>query len=277
MSFTVKKENGELIINDMGGFETRNSSTIWCLQEADKLYHWNDFKEIRIYTGDFDYTHDIKNIHNEFSFSKRDGYYNLVPDFNFHSWPQVGIDNYKEFVEAIDKAGLVMPEINKVGWIGNITTAHSRRHLLEIGQHNPLLLDIFDCGMWIRNPESPDSIKLVNNKFISTPDLVKKYSILIDIEGTGYSGRLKHLLWSHRPLLIVDRPHKEYFFEYMKEWGHYIPVKRDLSDLIEKTQWCLDNYDKALEIAENAYQFSKVYLTREACYKQWNKIITNII
>ena len=121
------------------------------------------------------------------------------------------------------------------------------------------------------------SILLDSTKYISTIDLVKKYSILIDIEGCGYSGRLKHLLWSHRPVLLVDRIHKEYFFEYLKEWEHYIPVKNDLSDLIEKTKWCMENYDKATVIAENAYQFSKLYLTRESCYKKWNNIIINHI
>jgi hypothetical protein len=40
---------------------------------------------------------------------------------------------------------------------------------------------------------------LKGTNYISTDQLVSKYSILIDIEGTGYSGRLKHLLWSHRP------------------------------------------------------------------------------
>jgi spore maturation protein CgeB len=52
-------------------------------------------------------------------------------------------------------------------------------------------------------------------------------------------------------------------------------VKRDLSDLVEKAKWCIENYDKAKQIAENAYEFSKKYLTRDACYEQWNKIITN--
>lgn len=116
-----------------------------------------------------------------------------------------------------------------------------------------------------------------STKYISLPELVSMYSILIDIEGNGYSGRLKYLLWSHRPVIIIDRPHKEFFFKYLKEWEHYIPVKQDLSDLIEKTEWCLNNYDKAKIIAENAYQFSKTYLTREACYKQWNNIISTLI
>jgi glycosyltransferase involved in cell wall biosynthesis len=74
----------------------------------------------------------------------------------------------------------------------------------------------------------------------------------------------------------VDRPQKEYYYEYLKEWVHYIPVKRDLSDVVEKVQWCVDNYDKAQEIADNAYKFSQKYLTREACYFQWNKIICNL-
>ena len=80
--------------------------------------------------------------------------------------------------------------------------------------------------------------------------MVKKYSAVIDIEGNGYSGRLKHLLWSHRPVLLIDRPHKEYFFKYLKEWIHYVPVKRDMSDLVEKTRWVLNNYEEAKKIAD---------------------------
>ena len=104
--------------------------------------------------------------------------------------------------------------------------------------------------------------------------MAKTHYILIDIEGNGYYGRLKHLLWLHRPLLLVDRQHKDFFCEFLKEWGHYIPIKRDLSDLIEKTEWCLTNYDNALIIAENAYKFSNLYLTRDACYAKWNDIIS---
>jgi hypothetical protein len=143
--------------------------------------------------------------------------------------------------------------------------------LLEIGKKNNDILDIIDMS-WYKS----DKIELNYSRYISTPDLAKTYSILIDIEGNGYSARLKHLLWSHRPVLLVDRPHKEYFFEFLKEWEHYIPVERDLSDLIEKTKWCINNYDKAKQIAENAYDFSKQYLTREACYKQWDKVIDSL-
>jgi hypothetical protein len=263
--FTVKKENGQLIFNDFGGFQSRNPSTIWCIQEADKIYNWKDFKQITINTGDKE-----SNI-NEYTYSKHYSYNNTVPDFNFHSWPESGIKNYTEFTNDISNAGLDNFIINKVGWIGNINTNPNRRILLEIGKKHNDILDIIDMS-WKKS----DKIELNYSKYISTPDLAKTYSILIDIEGNGYSGRLKHLLWSHRPVLLVDRPHKEYFFEFLKEWKHYIPVERDLSDLIEKTKWCINNYDKAKQIAENAYDFSKQYLTRQACYKQWDKVIDSL-
>jgi glycosyltransferase involved in cell wall biosynthesis len=106
--------------------------------------------------------------------------------------------------------------------------------------------------------------------------LVKKYSFLIDVEGYGYSGRLKYLLWSQRPVLLIDRPYKEYFFQHLKEWEHYIPVKRDLSDLVEKMKWCFSNTEKATQIAQNALEFSKKHLTREACYAKWNDLIHSL-
>jgi hypothetical protein len=265
MAFCVSKIKGKLIFKDLGGWQTRNASTFWCIQQADLKHNWGDFKEITIHTGDFE------NNNSHYTYSKKDGYNNLVPDFNFHAWPQAGINDYEKFVEEIANAGLNKYEINKVAWIGSSSTHSNRKILLEIGNNNNAYFDFFDMRWLPSGNVFPNT-----TKYISTPDLVKKYSMLIDIEGVGYSGRVKHLLWSHRPLLIVDRPHKEFFYESLKEWEHYIPVKRDMSDLVEKTKWCLDNYDKALIIAENAFQFSKLYLSRDACYDKWNDIICRL-
>ena len=263
--FIVRKTDGVVSHEILGGYETRNESTLWCIQQADAIYHWSDFKDLFIHTGDFEYQS------NEYTYSKHDSYHLLVPDFNFHAWPQVGIDDYETFVQKIDEAGTSPALVNKVGWIGNTNTKEVRKQLLGIGESNPDVCDIMDCGNWWKNP---DSIQLNSQQYMSTPDLVKTYSMVLDIEGTGYSGRLKHLLWSHRPLLLVDRPHKEFFFKYLNEWEHYIPVKRDLSDLLIQIKWCLVNTERAQKIAENAYRFSQKYLTRAACFKEWNKIIT---
>lgn len=266
MTFGISKKNGILHFRDICGYETRNPSTFWCIQQADDIYHWNDFEEQLIHTSDYEYDN------NHYTYSKRNSYHKLVPDFNFHAWPQVGINDYESFTKEIDQAGLQPYELNKVGWIGNSNTHYRRKQLVEIGHHHNELFDIIDMS-W----SASGNVFLNSTTYLPTPKLVATYAMLIDIEGNGYSGRLKHLLWSHRPLLLVDRPHKEFFFEHLKEWEHYIPVSNDLSDLVEKTKWCIEHYDKALQMAENAYQFSKTHLSREACYAKWNDIISSFI
>ena len=266
-SFEVFKKDGVLNFIDNGCWETRNPSTIWCIQQANKLYKWSDFDKIVISTGDIEHN----NAH--YSYSHQKDISKTIPDFNFHAWPQVGINDYSSFVNDIHLSGLNPPKINKVGWIGNLKTNYKRKIVYNIGLQNTDCMEIFSMS-WSK---SGDNIKLNSTKYISTPDLVKKYAILIDIEGSGYSGRVKHLLWSHRPLIIVNRSHKEYFYKYLEPWKHFIPVKNDLSDLVTNIKWCLQNKNKAIEIAENAYDFSKKYLTREACYNRWDEIISNKI
>jgi len=97
--FKVIKKNNELIFNDFGGFEHRNISSMWCINEADKLYNWKDFNEIEIFTNHYE-----NNI-NQFTYSKQNSYNKLIPDFNFHMWPEVGINDYNETIKNIDMYG----------------------------------------------------------------------------------------------------------------------------------------------------------------------------
>lgn len=260
MRTIVSKINGILNFQNIDEHQSRNKSTIWCIKEADKIYNWKDFDDISIYTGDIGDGHILAYTKSNYD------YINMVPDFWFDCWVEAEINDYNEQIRLIDKAGKIKPEINKAGWIGVVhDTVECRKKLFQIGNENKEICDITNMK-W--NGQ---------HKIVSLQELVQTYSILIDVEGYGYSGRLKSLLWSHRPVLLVDRPYKEYFFEHLQPWVHYIPVKRDLTDLIEKVIWCLNNYDESIIIAENAYNFSKQYLTREACFAQWNKVILNQI
>ena len=268
-TFEVFKKNGILNFIDYGGYETRNSSTMWCIQEANKLYKWKDFQKIKICTNDF------TNNKSVYSYIKETNI-KLVPDFVFHAWPEVGINDYVDFTQKIHNAGKTSPLKNKVGWIGNLNTHYSRQQLYEISQKHTDLIEIIP--MTWKKAWGHSGKMLKSTKYISTPDLVSTYKYLIDIRGNGpYSARLKTLLWSHRPLLIVERNGCEYFEYKLEPWKHYIPVKHDLSDLIKNIKWCLAHEEISKKIAENAYEFSKKYLTREFCYNRWDEIISNKI
>lgn len=52
----------------------------------------------------------------------------MVPDFNFHCWPQVRIVDYEKQIEEIDFVSRDTFLINKVGWIGNSDTHRNRKN-----------------------------------------------------------------------------------------------------------------------------------------------------
>ena len=177
------------------------------------------------------------------------------PDWVFYHWPSANIifeNTKKQIILESNKT----PIIDKVGWFGNIYSPcndvieYTTRPLLKkIGEENPELFEVLHI-----NPSFVGINNTVNN-YVSLPDLLK-YKYLIDIGGNGYSGRLKFLLFSKRPLLIVDRNYIEYFHDELIPYKHYIPVKMDLSDLLEQVNWMILNPEKSLEIANNAFDFA---------------------
>jgi uncharacterized protein Usg len=46
----------------------------------------------------------------------------------------------------------------------------------------------------------------------------------------------------------------------IKPYVHYIPVAEDMSDIIEKIQWCLDHPKESQKIVKNAFDFASNFL-----------------
>lgn len=186
------------------------------------------------------------------------------PDWSFHSWKSCNIQSFWKTVDDIIEASKSEPTIDKVGWYGNIYSplpdvqeAHTRPLLYEIGQRIPAFFDIVHI---LHNQGVIDArIK----EYISLPELVKRYKYVIDIGGNGFSGRLKYLLYSRRPILLVDRNYVDFFYEDLIPYTHFVPVKEDLSDIMKQTMWMRSNPEKCQEIAENAYQYAKENFTQD--------------
>jgi hypothetical protein len=62
--------------------------------------------------------------------------------------------------------------------------------------------------------------------------------------------------------LKVDSTKIEYFSSGLEAWVHYVPIKDDFSDLIEKIQWLKKNDDKAKEIAKNGQAFARFHFQK---------------
>jgi hypothetical protein len=178
------------------------------------------------------------------------------PDWVFHHWPSASINSFNDTAKQIILESFKEPKIEKVGWFGNLYSPHqsviefhTRPLLKKIADEHPELFDI------VHIPPSNGIIDSNIPNYLSLADLIK-YKYLIDIGGNGYSGRLKYLLFSKRPLLLVDRNYIEYFNDDLIPYTHYIPVKMDLSDLLEQVNWMINNPEKSLEIANNAFVYA---------------------
>ena len=137
-------------------------------------------------------------------------------------------------------------EDNHAFWRGSLFTSFSRYCLFELGKKYPQYLQIEDSskgGQYI--PMTAQA----------------KYKYLIDTRGNAWSSRLQTLLKLGRVIFIADRPYNEWYFDKLHPMEHYVPVKEDMSDLIEK--YCYmerhpELYDK---IVSNLNEFVEENLT----------------
>lgn len=175
------------------------------------------------------------------------------PDWTFVSWGVANIDSYEKTRDDIVKASEEAPELHKAGWMGNVKSpredapeSRTRPLLLELAAANP---DIMEATHVF--PPSPR-----NPSYMPMDALVRRYRTLIDLGGQGYSGRLKYLFFSRRPVVMAERNFVEYFHDDLQPWVHFVPAKMDLSDMVEKVRWTLNNEKEASEIADNAFGFA---------------------
>lgn len=96
-----------------------------------------------------------------------------------------------------------------------------------------------------------------SRKVSITPYEMAENKYQIDLGGAGgttWKGTLEKLAM---PGLLFhhETPAKDWFYDELVPWKHYVPVRTDLTDLREKFEWAEANEDKAQEIAKEATLF----------------------
>lgn len=109
----------------------------------------------------------------------------------------------------------------------------------------------------IKNPD--DKYKV---GFLS-PVQQSEYRYIINIDGHTSAYRLSYEMGMGSCILLVDSKYKMWFRDYLVPYKHYIPIKKDLSDLVEKIEWCIDHDDECKIIAQNALEFYTQHLNKD--------------
>jgi hypothetical protein len=198
-----------------------------------------------------------------------------IPDFTYGGWPEAGIESYTATAAAMAEAGKKPPLHDKIFWIGNAGMEESRLRLLEIGRQHPDDLEFISMN-WQPSVEGEASAsRLPASRYVSLPDHAE-YSMLLDIRGAGYSGRLKLLMQAGRPVFIVERRFREFFYEHLRPYEHYMPVKEDLSDLVEHVRQVKGDRGLARSLGQGAASFAAQHLTRDYALQYWRDVLLRI-
>jgi len=230
-------------------------------QTVDKYRITKDFR-FRVWTG------DVPNGPYSFSTTNED-WKSTFPCFLFDSWPECGVIDYEKTVSSFINTE---PETIKVGWIGASGSIIPRNIFIKnFGNTKNSEAMIND---W--NRQDPNHLWKNTKSYMSYQDQVDRWKYLIDMEGVGWSARLKILMHSPRNVFIVDRPYKEYFYQYLQPWVTHIPVKRDLSDLVDNYRRIESDPELQKTMLENKKEFCKKYLSKDAVYSRINDIITSL-
>nr|CAB3258287.1 KDEL motif-containing protein 1 [Phallusia mammillata] len=88
-----------------------------------------------------------------------------------------------------------------------------------------------------------------------------KYKYQINVDGTVAAYRFPYLMLGNSAVFKQDSGYYEHFYKQLEPNKHYIPIKHDLTDVIEKLKWARANDDKVREIQEAGTKLAREILT----------------
>ena len=96
-----------------------------------------------------------------------------------------------------------------------------------------------------------------------TPEEQSKYKYIINIDGHVSAFRLSLELNMGSVILIVESDYEMWFKNMLKPYIHYVPVKKDLSDLIDQIKWCKEHDDTCMKMIANCKLVYNTLLTKK--------------
>uniref|UniRef100_A0A8C5DWT4 Glycosyl transferase CAP10 domain-containing protein n=3 Tax=Gouania willdenowi TaxID=441366 RepID=A0A8C5DWT4_GOUWI len=217
------------------------------------------------------------------SFSKTSSYRDIMyPAWTFWEggpavWPiyPTGLGRWDLMREELAQSAAQWPWNRKEskGFFRGSRTSPERDPLILLSRESPHVVD----AEYTKNQAWRSEKDTLGRPPASEVPLVDhcRYKFLFNFRGVAASFRLKHLFLCGSLVFHVGDEWEEFFYPQLTPWVHYIPVRADLSDLMEKLQFVKDNDVIAEQIASRGQQFIQDHLRMEdvSCY--WENLLTH--
>lgn len=108
---------------------------------------------------------------------------------------------------------------------------------------------------------------------------LSKYRYQIDLGGGGGTTWRGTIVKMAMPGVLFhhETSMKDWFYDLMIPWVHYIPVSWDLSDLYERYQWAEGNQGRCQEISRNASALSRYLMSPEYMERLYNELFRDYL
>lgn len=215
-----------------------------------------------------------------------------VKSFENVFFPKTHTRNYTEEFPTLwdDKKETAVFRGGSTG-IGVDIETNPRLKVAYLSKKTPKDVDgvsLIDAGItdWNLRPR-----KIKGEKFLKTIEidsmpfkLVEKlnaqeqsvYKYIIHIDGHVSAFRLSIEMNMGSTILMVDSDYKMWYRHLLIPFIHYVPVKRDLSDLVDTIKWCKKNDEKCKKIAENCKIFYKKYLDKNGIFNYLQTLLVKL-
>ena len=209
-----------------------------------------------------------------------------------HGFP---MPNYKSFVTSKESSNDWEPvmqqyratypwenKIYKAVWRGSLSDDNEglqsvRWRLCKLAtESNATTLDVGLVAIPSRHDHLDLDWQSVGGKASAIPqEDFQNYRAVIDVDGNSWSSRMGELLCYNSVLLKVEPQFVEYFYKDLEPWEHYIPVKYDLSDLLEKVDFVLDatNEENVQRIVAGANEWCATHLVKRELGKDFLDVL----
>lgn len=176
----------------------------------------------------------------------------------------------------------------KASYISATLSKNSRKNLFEETDSEYPLLDAGITRWQLRPRKIKDEeylktidVALMNKKGIHLVNFMSAveqstYKYLLHLDGHVSAFRLSLEMSMGCCILLPDSKYKLWFRNMLKPMVHFVPVKSDLSDLLDKIIWCRKNDKDCERIANNAKIFYLKYLQKDGILDYLQKLFIDL-
>ncbi|KAM9854314.1 protein O-glucosyltransferase 3 [Aulostomus maculatus] len=100
-----------------------------------------------------------------------------------------------------------------------------------------------------------------------------KYKYQVNVDGTVAAYRFPYLMLGNSLVLKQDSQYYEHFYSQLRSGTHFIPVQRNLSDLLEKIKWAKENDAEARKIAKTGQAAARELLQPSRLYCYYYRVL----